>query len=418
MLALWSPASAAMRGWKLGNGLRVVLKEDHAFPTIALNVVVRAAPRWEAPEQSGISHLLEHMVFKGTTTRGKGQLQRDVESFGGVINAGTSRDFTHFYVQAGSRFLPEAVDVLFDAVAHPALDPDELVLERRVVEEEAKFVGEDPAKQLWELAYQHCFQSHPYRRPMGGTPETLAKITRDDLVAYHRACYTPGNMSVVLVGDFDADTAMRLLNQTFGRLRAGPARPPVASEPPSAGRRVEKAGPGPRTHLLLAFPAPGADRWEDVPATDLLLALLSTGYNSRLNQLQQQHADLLSDLRAEYLTQANRGLFGIFATCPSGAADQVRALLLEAVGALRQRPVPADELGTAQSLLCSQFAFANESFADQADTLGFLEAIGSYKLAVGYPAAVRAVTPAALQAVAGRYLDPAAATLVVLHPKP
>ena len=413
-----SPGAAAVRCHVLPNGLRVVLREDHAFPTVAVNLVVKAGLRSERPEENGISHFLEHMIFKGTKSRGKGQLQLEIEGLGGTLNGGTGRDFTRFYASVGGRFLPQALCVLYDAVANPSLERGEIVLERLVVMDETRARRDDPAASLWELAYQEAYREHPYRRPISGTQQTLAYLTQEALQAYHREHYAARNMSLVLVGDFDTERTLRLVGQIFGGLAPGGAsKERVGSEALSGIHRVDTVGRASSEHLLLAFGAPGADNWPEVAPADLLLTILGTGYSSRLHRDLQTRQGVLRSVEVEYLTQRNRGLFGIIASCPPGAADEVMALLLARAAELREQPVPEAELARAKRVLAAGYSFANESFADQADTLGFYEAVGDYQMAIQYPRAIAAATAADLQAVARRYLDPQHYVLVRLHPE-
>ena len=416
LVGLGAPGQAVMRCWVLGNGLRVVLKEDHSFPLVAVNLVVRTGPRYEDPAQNGISHYLEHLLFKGTTTRGKGQVQGEIEGMGGVINGGTSRDFTHLYAAVGSRFLATALEVIYDVAAHPSFPEQELELERLVVLEEAQGLRDDPANLLWELAYEQAYRTHPYRMPIAGSAASLQALRSSTLAAYHRERYVPGNMSLVVVGDFDPDRALQLVNRTFGQMAPGPVpEDKVRSEPVAKGERLERRAAVPMEYGLLAFGAPGADTWPEVPAMDLVVTLLSTGYSSRLNQELQARQGILHSAKAQFLTQKDRGLFGLSFTCPAGAVARAQEVLLAQVSRLREEPVPEAELERAKRVLCAEYAFANESFADQADTLGFYEAIGNYNMAASYLDLVRQVTPVQIQAVARRYLDLGNYLTVVLH---
>jgi len=409
-------AYAAVSCWVLGNGLRVVAREDHSFPVVAINLVVRGGAAIEPESQAGISHLLEHMLFKGTASRGRGELQRDIESMGGVVNGGATRDYTRVYATVGSRFLPEALELLADAAASPALDAVELGRERLVVMDEARLVQDDPLAMLWDAAFGAAFRTHPYRRPMGGTTESLGSLERADLVAWHRTTFTPANMSLVLVGDFDPQRALLLVSETFGKQAAG-LRPVAcpASEPFPPATTLVRHLKGDQEWFMLAFPAPGADTWDEVPAMDLLAGLLGTGYACRLSpEWQQAHG--LHGLRVQYLTHRRRSLLGIAAACPPGQWRQGAQAIHAEISRLVREPIPGAELERAKGILAGHFALANESFADQADTLGFYEAIGSYTWAAEYTDKLNRLTPAQIQRLAGRYLDATHCTTVVCTP--
>ncbi|MGZ6125838.1 MAG: M16 family metallopeptidase, partial [Myxococcales bacterium] len=223
----------------LPNGLTLLVEENHAAPVVAIQVWMRVGSADERPDQAGLAHLHEHMLFKGTARRGPGEIARTIESCGGEINAWTSFDQTVYHVVLASQFFAEGMDVLADAVTSAAFDPDELQREIEVVCEEIKRSQDSPTRKLSRELFGLAFSRHPYGKPVIGTEESVRSFTREGILKFYRRWYRPENAVVIVVGDLREAEALALAEKLF-------AWPPGAFERP-APRPPEPRRENPRT---------------------------------------------------------------------------------------------------------------------------------------------------------------------------
>jgi len=409
----------AVHFWWLENGLRVVMKEDHSVPVVAVNIVIRAGTRGETTHNNGISHFMEHMMFRAARAGGQDSLSGPIEAVGGVVNGGTLRDFTHYIAVTASQDFGLALDALAKALLNPRFDPTGVVAERLVLLREAQQVADQPSVAAWDMAFKLAYQGHPYALPIAGDRTSLASIDAPALAAFHRQWYVPGNASVVIVGDISPITARAEVARAFSGWTAQVAdagTPSVPQAPPLAGpleRLVSRDLP--YAALLMGFRAASIYQLREVCATDLLLTLLGEGYTSRLKRALVD-TRLANEVTANFLTQELPGLFGIQATCSPERTQEVRRAIERETAHLREEAVSSEDLLRAKQRLAHDFVFANETFEDQASTLGFYEAISTYEFALTYLDQVRSITPAEVQAAARAYLDPAHAVWVVIAP--
>src|SRR5204862_6754403 len=261
----------------LDNGLRVILLEDHRSPIVSFQVWYRVGSRNEQRGATGIAHFLEHMMFKGTPTHGRGQFARLVEQNGGQDNAFTSQDVTSYYVNIAADRLDLVIELEADRMQNLLLDPKEIESERQVVIEERRTRTEDdPGGFLGEEVSSIAFKAHPYGYPIIGWVEDLRRITPVEIRAFHDVYYIPSNAIVVAVGDFRAEDALERITRRFGRIPQRPAPPPVLPvEPPPNGERrtvVRKQAELPIVYLAWHVPNQKSD---DAPALELLSTVLA-----------------------------------------------------------------------------------------------------------------------------------------------
>src|SRR2546430_2352408 len=248
-LAVASPASPAppslVTEVTLDNGLRVLVLEDHRNPIVTVQTWYRVGSRNEVPGKTGLAHFLEHLMFKGTPTHGKGQFARVVEQNGGQDNAFTSHDVTSYYVNIAADRVDMVLALEADRMRHLLLDPKEIESERQVVMEERRTRTEDdPDGYLSEEFLAAAYKAHPYGWPVIGWMEDIARITPAELRAFYDRYYQPGNAILVIVGDVDARRIVGRVREAFGRIPRAPAPPPMqAVEPPQPG---ERRGPPPK----------------------------------------------------------------------------------------------------------------------------------------------------------------------------
>ncbi len=410
---------AALHSTRLDNGLRVVVMEEHSAPLVAVNIVIRAGTQRETPRNNGVSHFLEHMIFRAARTGGTDALAGPIEAVGGVVNGGTLRDFTSFRAVTASAHLGLALDTLAHAVLHPTFDSEAVFAERVVLMRETQQLADRPQVAVWDMGFALAFGDHPYALPIGGSDPSLVGINADALADFHRRWYVPGNAAVVIVGDVDPAAAQAAAAHAFSAWKDPhasdePAPLPPVRLPEERRERTEERDL-PHAVVLMGFVAPGIAEPRDVCAVDLLLTALGEGYTSPLKRALLD-TSLATEFSADFLTQKLPGLFGIRVTCAPERVAQVRQAVEGELLRLHREPLGEDEMIRARRRLTHSYAFANETVEDQAETLGFYEAIATCEFAVSYLEQARSLSAEELQAAAGKHLDLAREIWVAIVP--
>jgi zinc protease len=406
--------------FRLDNGLTVVFEAQHAAKVAAFQVWVKAGSADERPDQAGLAHLHEHMLFKGTLTRGPGELARRIEGLGGEINAWTSFDQTVYHVVMASAFAEEGLTLLADAVRNPAFNPVELEREIEVVCEEIKRSDDTPSRRASRQLFETAFVAHPYARPVIGWESTVRGFTREKVLEFYTRHYTPENLVLAASGDVALEDVKRWAQATlggdWGRRFAGPVTRPVEPAPTSLRVSVREDDVK-EAYLSLAFPAPPAEH-EDAPALDVLAMLVGQGDASRLSLEVKRRRSLVSAIHAYAYTPKDAGLFVMSFT---GQSEHLEQALEEGTHTLlqaRSLVTPDDELETVKAVLEAEAIYQRETIQGTARKLGFYQStFGDLAAEARYYEAIAAVTPKKLLEVAQRYLDPAKATLTALVPK-
>lgn len=410
VIMLWTASAAgaaldprSVRADVLPNGLTVVVCEDPAGPIVSVEVVVKAGAADEAPAEAGLAHLLEHLCWGA----GGGEDPRaEIEDAGGATNAGTLRDFTRFYAAVRPQDLGLAVRALAGMVTRDRFGAGDIARQRAVILEESAGRADFPRAALSDMAYQALFgPDHPYGHSIEGDKATLSTIDSAKLATFHRNWYVPNNMAVVIAGPVGFEAARREVEAALGRLAPGPApsrQGPLAPRPGAGGEQVVRVSLA-DAHLMAAFVGPAISEPAAVCATDVLATILGHAQRGRLVRELQVRRGLVKAVGVEYLTQRDRGLVGVWAVCEPEQEASVREAIRGELRRLADEPVSPEELAAAKRLLSVNYAFANETASDRTSTLGFYEAISSYRMAIQYPARVAAVSAADVQEVARWY---------------
>jgi len=403
----------------LPNGLRVIVKSDGGPGVVAINLVIRAGSRHEDEQDSGVAHFLEHMLFRGSRNYRPGEAEAMIEGLGGAVNGGTLRDFTHIYATVPSAAFEKTLGALADAALYPALDPPEIERERRIIGSEIAQQKEEPRAAMWDIAHRLLFSNHPYSRPVNGTEESLLSLGRERLAAFHHNWYLPNNMTVVIVGDLSEARALAAVKENFGELERGPVnRPAEPGVPPApASREHLFYHNGSLAYVALAVKAPGISSPREVCAMDLLTALLAEGKTSRLQLLLLEKDSLALATGAEFLTSREPSPFLIWAACPPEKANEVRTRIEKEISAIARGEISPAEIAAAKRRLETSFWLANETYTEQADVLGFYDAIDTYRFGADYLSRVRGVTLAEIKEAARTYLVPEKGVWLILLPR-
>jgi zinc protease len=404
--------------YTLPNGLTVVLQENHASPVVAFQAWVAVGSADETPEEAGIAHVFEHMLFKGTAKRGVGRIAQEIESSGGEINAWTSFDETVYHVVLASRFFDTGLDIVADALQNASLDGEELARELKVVLEEIKQGEDSPSRVATHALFGHAYTKHPYRRPVIGTARTVQQLTRARLLDFYARNYVANRVTLVVVGDFDPAAARRRIQSAFGAMRARPGERAAREEPPQRRPRAAVVARDVReAQLAMAFHIPGI-RHEDTGALDVASIILGQGDSSRLNLEVRRNRQLVTDVYAYSYTPRDRGLLAVGASIPAGQVEEATRAILDEVYRLAHEEVSGEEVSKARTIIESEAVYQKETVQGMARKLGYFETVaGDAAYEQEYNRQVQEVTPAKLREVARRYLVPENLTLVVVLPE-
>jgi zinc protease len=392
---------------RLPNGLTVVLQRHDAAEVAAVQLWVRAGARDEGPDEAGLSHFIEHLLFKGTPSRGPGVIDRTISGLGGEMNAATSQDWTYFHVVLPAERLGTALDVLADAAQHAVFDPVEVERERHVVLEEIRRAEDTPSAALWRVLARRHFGEHAYGRPVLGSRESIAGVPRQGIVDYYRRFYVPNNATVVVSGSVPAGPCLDAVGEAFGGWapRPVPARPRRAPEPLAAPRRVEEPRALHQTYLGFAW-AGAIPPDADVYALDLVTTVLGQGRASRLVQSVRERLGLVSGIAASFYLQHDTGMIAVSARTSTARYAEIETAVLAEVGRLGEELVTEEEFARAMTAVEAEHAFSRETAEGAAYALGTADAVWTLEFELGYLDAVRRVTREAARDAAGRHLRP------------
>jgi zinc protease len=404
-------AGARVTEHHLDNGLRVLVAERHSDPVVATVLLYPAGARTEVEREAGVSHFLEHMMFKGTPTYGKGEVDRLTTQLGGQNNAFTGYDHTAYWFELASDRWERALEIESDRMQHLLLDPEEFEAERAVVLEELAMGEDEPWRVLGKHVESALFPHHPYGRPIIGFPETLRSLTPDDMRGYYRRFYHPGCATLVVCGDIDSKAALAAVRQRFERLPAGPVQAPAASAPrvlldPPGEKRLSMRWSDAARRLVVAWPTARVGSPED-DALDLAVTVLANGRMSRLWRRLVLDEGLATSVSASNDSRVEAGVLWIFAeTAQDAEPAELERALHEEIASLSARKVTADELERARALLLAGEAFDGETVTDVAEGLGEWAVDDDWRRAFDGGARHARVSSEDLRATAARLLLP------------
>lgn len=413
------PSSGEPQKTRLANGLTVIIQEDHSAPVAAIQVWVKAGSADEGEKEAGISHVFEHMLFKGTERRKTGEIAGEIESLGGDINAYTGFDHTVYHITLPSRHFAAALDVMADAVQRSSFDKDELAKELEVVLEEIRMNEDDPGRSLYRAIFGGAFTSHPYRRPVIGYKEVVSAFKRADMLAFFKRWYIPNNMTLVITGDVNADAALKAVKGAFTGFK--PAKDPHHKRPTEPDQKrlntviVEKNIKQPQ--LGLAFHIPSL-KSPDTYAIDVSAAILGGGESSRLFRKLKMEDSIVYGISAYAMSIKDPGLFFITSMLDAKNTDKAVYATMSEIEMLASEGPAYDELEKAKLNLESEFIYARETMDGIASKLGYFESnLGDVEYERKYVAGIKSVTANDVKAVISKYLVPSNMTIGAVVPE-
>jgi zinc protease len=412
-------SNAGVRRILLDNGMIALLKEDASAPVVAVQIWVGTGSVHEEEHLgAGLSHYMEHMIFKGTPTRGPAEITKTIDEAGGEINAYTAHDRTVFHADLPSKSWKVGVDVLSDAVMHAAFPEEEWQREKEVILREFAMGYDSPDRELNKLLWSTAFRVHPYRLPVIGYEEIFRTITREDLLAFFHRHYVPDNMMIVIVGAINADEVEAHLRTTFKDFTRRTQAPVlVPSEPPQvAPREGRKTGVYELSRGVLAWHTVDLSH-PDAPALDVLSAVVGHGRSARLEVDLKERRQLVHSIDAWSFTPREPGLFGISFSCEADQESAVLAALDEHIAAWRKEPFSAEELEKARRQTLVNELAQLQTASGQATSYASGEFYaGNPRFSEIYLQHLQEITPDRLREVAARYLTPDNRSLAMLAP--
>ena len=404
----------------LPNGLKVLLKEMHKAPVATFQIWYKVGSRNECLGRTGLSHMLEHMMFKGTKKYGPKTFSQTVQRNGGNDNAFTSHDYTAYFETFAADRIGIALDLESDRMQDLLIDPKEFLSERDVVKEERRMRYEDdPVNTMVEQMMSVAFSAHPYQWPVIGWMADISSFTRDDLYHHYRTYYEPNNATIVVAGDIDTKTLLPLIEKYFGGIPRGPeVRNVSAVEPKHPGeRRVIVKRQAELPAVFAGYNVPTL-KHPDSYALEVLQGVLSSGKSSRLYKALVYEKQIALYAGGDYdNVSTDPNLFYLYAgVMPGKTTDEVEKALYAEIDRFKTEPVTDEELQKAKNQIEASFIMGQDSVFNQAMLLGQFESVASWKLLEKYVDNIRAVSKEDVMRVAKEYFSEDNRTVGTLVP--
>ncbi len=418
--------------FKLSNGLKIIVREDHRSPVVVSQVWYRAGSLDEVNGKTGVAHVLEHMMFKGTKKIKAGEFSRLVAKAGGKENAFTGADYTCYFQQLEKSNLELSFKLEADRMENLNLSKDEFEKEIKVVMEERRWRTEDkPTSQVKEQFESTVFKSHPYSRPVVGWMNDLENMTVEDAREWYKSWYAPNNATLVVVGDIYAKDVLNLAKKYFDKIPARkiPERKPQVEPKQNGERRSYIKAPSELSYLLMGYPVPtlndrnGSDNnsWEPY-ALEVLSNILAGNSSSRLNQNIVRNQHLAVNVSAGYDSTA-RGRISVFEL--EGTPNDFKKItdlenaLLQEIEKIKKDGVTQEELDRVKATVIASDVYQKDSMFGMAMEIGQLETMDySFHLSDGYIERINSVTSEQIKNVATKYLTRDNLSVVILDPQP
>ncbi|AIH04567.1 M16 family metallopeptidase [Thermodesulfobacterium commune] len=392
---------------KLANGLTVLFYPYEREDVVTVKLCVKVGSAYENEKQAGITHLIEHMIFKGTESKKPEDIVGEIEALGGYMNAFTSFDYTCYYTTGPTKILEKSLDILSDIVFHPYFDPKELEREKEVVVEEMKMRLDNPHVVLFEEVMKASYQKYPYRRPIIGYEETVRSLKREDLLSFINQFYTPENMVLSVVGKVPQDELLSLINKFFTNLPKRKLKKVKFPEEPFTEKPKLVWVERPVKEGYFVFTLPGVSfREEDAPLLDLLVQALGGGESSRLYVRLKRELNLVKTISISAFSPVGPGLIEIYGTADQEKFKDIVSHLITELEEIKNLGVTEEELKKAKVQLISDFVFDAETSDGLSNTLSFFQLKrGNYRDILWYKNKIEQATVEDLKEVAKKYFN-------------
>lgn len=410
----------------LSNGLKLIVREDHRAPVAVFQIWYKVGSSYEPSGLTGISHLLEHMMFKGTNRLKAGAFSRTVAEYGGVENASTTRDYTMYYQQWEASRIPISFELEADRMQHLSVTKTEFDKELKVVMEERRMrVDDDPHSKSYERFLESAYIASPYQQPVIGWMEDIRHLSLGDIQRWHRTWYAPNNAIIVIVGDVNASAMQKLAQRYFGAIpqKILPTIPSARDISALGERQLKLSMPAQLPLLLEAYNVPSlatAEKTDEVYALRMLAGILDSGRSARIETELVRKTQIAAGAGVEYSPFTRGDSLFTFSGIPNKGLnpDALEKAYRQMLETLKNKPVQAEEIARVKAQVISSLIYQQDSIAEQASTIGQLESVGlSWKLLDAYVNNLQTVTPEQVQAVAQKYFTASRRTITKLEPQ-
>ena len=404
---------------KMGNGLTVIMKQNNAAELVGIDIWVKAGSAYETTENNGVSHFIEHMIYGATNTRENGQMDIEMETIGATLDAHTSQDWAHFSTTVAAIYMDKALELMADAITNPLFREIDMEKEKPVLLDEISRKQSD-VKQIYEdILSKEIYGDHPYSLPVEGTYKSISDMTRDKILNYYKKYYVPQNMAVVIVGDIETKTTIDKIGQTFGKAAFAKEFPTVSiplPKPIIASVDKKIATNLNKNYICIGFLGPAANEYDDVIAADVLFTYLGLGYRSWLDTELVQRQKIATLASAEFLTHQYPALMSFFAEVKSDPV-LVKTAIFSKLTEIQNIGISEIDLDTAKRSVLGQFAFQNETYGGQANSLGFYYAISAPSFSIEYVNRVQNIKVSDIINFAKKYLSQEKTVVITLTGK-
>jgi zinc protease len=405
--------------FNLPNGQKVIIKEVHTNPIVTIDTWIRTGSVNEDESNNGVSHFLEHLLFKGTDKHPTGEIDEILESKGAIFNAGTSKDYTHFYVTIASEFVDLATNLHADMLLNANIPSEELEKERNVVLEEIRRAEDSPQRQVYYGLNDLLYQQHPYKYDTLGTEEIIKSISREKIFDYYHKWYVPQNMTTVVVGDVDTEKILKLIKDNFGVKQAVRMELPSYNQEPPLTEVVKKIQKDDykQAYMEIGFRAPSIQNVEETYALDVASMVLGQGASSRLYKRLKQDQNLVNSLYASNFTMRDDGIFVFDFDLQPENVEKVKEIVLEEINSIKKDSITHNELERSKNIVARDFIYSNESVSNIATSIGYNVTIGELDNYLNYVENIEAITRDDVKEAVNKYLDTNAMAISILMPE-
>lgn len=390
----------------LRSGMQIILCEDFSSPVCSVNIFCRVGGFEESSETMGISHFYEHLFFRGTPGLSGYQFKRAIESLGGVTNANTGQDFTHYFITLPSKNALEGMRLLADALKNAEMSQESIDQERNAVLEEYRMNLESPVRILNNILNEMAYENHPYSRPVIGTESTIRSFNRGDFLKFRDTFITPERITVVVTGDFRRSEMLALLRREFSGFERGRRR--IIADysnvvPPRQEVSREQSVPAPLNFSVLGFVGPSVKDKPDIYRVDVMSFLMGVGRGS-LIQRRLVKEGKIKEGGVQFMTQRFPGLITLYGVNPVESRLDVKRELLQIAEAVKKGDFTERDLRRAKAFLKSNYLISSDTSAGKAENLGFYASIDDVSFVDGYLREIDKVTREEVMEAAKKYL--------------
>ena len=404
--------------YKLNNGQTVIIEQIKNNPIVTIDTWVRTGSINETDKNSGISHFLEHLFFKGTQTHPTGEFDKILESKGAVTNAATSKDFTHYYITIASNYFDLAAELHADMILHPQVPRKEMEKERKVVIEEIAKSANVPETICYENLVKLMYTNHPYSRRVLGLESVVENVTREEILDYYNTYYTPSNMITLVIGDVEPQKALEVIKKNFNTPYKKTVIETFKKEKFLSEQKHNITYTDKETgYMLIGFRTVDI-KDKDTFALDVLSTVLGSGRTSKLYQSIKEQKQLVNSISAYNASMRDDGMFVVKSSFLPQNREHVEDAIYNEIELIKKNGITEVELNTAKKIIESETYYARESVSNIATEMGYIVTLtGSPKFYDDYLKNVNKVTTEEVKRVANKYLDKSNSAVSVILPK-